>query len=98
MHLNVANVKTWYGERYPELTIGDIVPGLCFDCFPELEKGMRVQLRLKLGKYQVDRGDEGIVEKVYPSKDGELFEVRFTKGEKEFVEIFCRPELKKVRE
>ena len=85
-------------ERYPELKVGDIVPGYCRDCFPEIEEGMRVQLRLKLGQYQAEREDEGVVEKVIRSRQGELYAVRFIKGEKEFIEIFCRPEISKVRE
>lgn len=80
MHLNVADVETWYKERYPELKVGDIVPSYCRDCFPEIEEGMRMQLRLKLGQYQAEREDEGVVEKVIRSRQGELYAVRFTKG------------------
>ena len=98
MHLNVANVEAWYAERYPELKVGSIVPCYCRDCFPEIEEGMRVQLRLKLGQYQVDREDEGVVEKVISSNQGNLYAVRFKKEDQDVLEIFCRPEISKVSE
>jgi hypothetical protein len=97
MHLNVADVESWYKERYPNLNVGDPVPGYCIDCFPEIEEGMEVQLILKLGQYQVDREAIGIVKKVYKSNEGELYDVRFQKNGKEISEIFCRPEIRKVR-
>ena len=98
MHLNVSDVESWYKERYPELAIGDPVPGYCFDCFPEIKEGMRVELRLKLGQSQVDRLDVGTVKRVYKSDAGELYDVRFTKDGKELSEIFCRSEIRKAKE
>ncbi|OUR86909.1 hypothetical protein A9Q81_27670 [Gammaproteobacteria bacterium 42_54_T18] len=98
MHLNVADVESWYNERHPDLDIGDPVPTFCFDCFPEIEEGMEVEVRLKLGQYQVDRLDIGIVNKVYKSEAGELYLVRFSKDGNEISELFCRPEIRKVKE
>jgi hypothetical protein len=98
MHLNVADVESWYKERYPELKIGDPVPGFCFDCFPEIQEGMKIELKLKLGEYQVDRGSIGVVKKVYKSTDGELYDVRFQKDGKEISEILCRTEIRKVKQ
>jgi hypothetical protein len=97
MHLNVSDVETWYMERYPDLSIGDPVPGYCFDCFPEIGEGMEVELRLKLGQYQVDRLAIGTVNRVFKSDAGELYDVRFFKDGKEISEILCRPEIRKTK-
>jgi len=98
MHLNVRDVEAWYKERYPELNVGSLVPGYCIDCFPEIKEGMRVQLKMKLGQYQAERGDIGTVQKVYKSECGELYAVQFEKESKTISEIFCRPEIAKVRD
>lgn len=37
-HVNVPNPVVWYATRFPELTLGDDVPGLCYDCMQRAEK------------------------------------------------------------
>lgn len=97
-HLNVRDVEAWFKTRYPDLNVGDPVPGYCFDCFPEIKEDCKVRLRLKLGQYQAATGDIGVVQRVYTSESGELYAVKFEKMDKSFTEIFCRPEIAKIKD
>ncbi|WP_164922061.1 hypothetical protein [Rhodopirellula baltica] len=44
-HALISDPKTWYAERYPDVAVGSVVPGLCFDCFPDLAVGDIVDIR-----------------------------------------------------
>jgi len=48
----------------------------------------KLELKLKLGQYQVEQGDVGIVIKVYKSEEGKLYAVKYKKDYKEITEIF----------
>jgi hypothetical protein len=64
-HLSVGDVQRWYAEFYPGVPVGELVPGRCFDCWPELEAGMRVIVRPPLaGAVQVPVGARGMVREV----------------------------------
>lgn len=89
-------MEAWYKERYPRLKIGDPVPGFCSESAPEIKKGMEIELSLKLGQYRAERGDVGVVQKVFKSEDGELYEVEFNKKGASIIEIVCRPEIRKA--
>lgn len=45
-HLNVnLPLDEWYRQFWPQLRVGDEVPGLCFGCWVDLRVGHRVTVR-----------------------------------------------------
>lgn len=92
-HLNVADPTTWYAERYPDLSFGDLVPGTCFYCFGTITVDSPVIVRAHFSTHPdfapIDA--RGIVVRITSSDDGDLYDVRFDGGD----DVLIRGELRK---
>src|SRR5262245_65727665 len=96
-HLSVGDVREWYAEYYPGVPVGELVPGKCFYCWPELQPEMRVVIRHAVGgQIQAPAGSPGVVQQVLPSTEhGNIYLVRLGSGEERY---FIRAELRKALE
>jgi hypothetical protein len=96
-HLNVGDVRQWYAEYYPGVPVGELVPGKCFYCWPELQPDMRVVIRKTLGdEAQAPESAHGVVQRVLSSPEhGNIYLVRLGSGAERY---FIRAELRKARE
>jgi hypothetical protein len=96
-HLSVGDVRQWYAEYYPGVPVGELVPGKCFYCWPELEAGMLVVVRQPLGgPAQAPAGTRGVVQQVLSAPaHGMIYLVRVESGDERY---FIRAELRKARE
>jgi hypothetical protein len=94
-HLNVSDVIQWYADLYPGVSVGSLVPGRCFHCWPELGAGDHVAVRNPLGENStVPVDSRGIIESVVRSPEcGALYLVRVESGKEIY---FIRAELRKV--
>src|SRR5262245_5914846 len=65
MHLNLGDVGHWYATYHPGVPVGELVPGKCFSCWPELEADMGVAVRQVLsGEAQVPALRHGVIQRV----------------------------------
>lgn len=96
-HLNVGDVRQWYEANYPGVPFGQLVPGKCFDCWPELEAKTPVVVRATLaGESHVPAGIHGVVQQVLSAPEhGNIYLVLLESGEERY---FIRAELRKLRE
>ena len=96
-HLSVSDVQQWYAECYPDVPVGELVPGKCFYCWQELQAEMRVVIRNALGgDAQAPAGTHGVVQRIVSSPEhGSIYLVRLSSGKERY---FVRAELRKARE
>ncbi len=95
-HLSVGDVRQWYADYYPGLPVGELVPGKCFYCWPELQPEMRVVVRQALGgDAQTPTGAYGVLLRLLSSPEhGNIYLVRLDSGVERY---FIRAELRKAR-
>jgi hypothetical protein len=96
-HLSVGDVRQWYAEYYPDVPVGELVPGKCFFCWPELEAGTRVVVRVAVaGEAQAPTGARGVIQRVLSAPEhGKIYLVNLESGEERY---FIRAELRKARD
>lgn len=93
-HLNVVeDLAGWYSYHFPEISIGEIVPYKCFDCFPEIQTGDLVVLRVPISDIETaPTHPVGKVIGLLPSNDKTLFNVQFA----EKVMVLARSKIRKL--
>lgn len=87
MHLNVSNPTAWYAERYPNLAIYGLVPGVCFYCFGTIKVGDEIITRqLKSDNMEVEPNQRGKITAILVNQvDGNLYVIRLDNG----MELTC---------
>jgi hypothetical protein len=92
-HLMIGDVQRWYAEHHPGVPVGSLVPGKCLDCWPKLEAGMRVVVRLSnAGQPQVPSDAHGVVQQVLSATEhGSIYLVQLESGNERY---FTRAELR----
>jgi hypothetical protein len=96
-HLNVSQpLEDWYRRHWPEVRVGDEVPGLCFGCWVELRVGHRVIVRAVPSELagQLAVGTRGVVSAV--ESEGEPVYVVELEDASGRTGRFRRPELSYV--
>ncbi|MBB3210634.1 hypothetical protein FHS27_006482 [Rhodopirellula rubra] len=78
-HALISDPETWYAERYPDVAVGSVVPGLCFDCFPDLTIGDTVDIR---NHGEPLDGQTGAIQQIVvdPAGCGAIYFVRLPNG------------------
>jgi hypothetical protein len=97
MHISVSEVKEWYGQYYPGIPAGSLVPAKCFFCWQELKSGDTVVIRKAFADLaNAHVGEVGVIRDILTLKgDGSLFLIQLSSGK----EVYCiRAQLRKLRE
>ena len=98
---NISKIKTggleWYKKNYLKNSLndsgGDIVPGKCGHCYPELKQGDEVIFRKLLSNVcDVKENDTGKIISIHSTNEGKIYKI-MTSHKK--VEYFVRGELRK---
>ena len=100
-HVSVrADLGEWYRERWPGLSIGDVVPAECFGCWTELREHHVVLVRRRPeglpSSSPVKLGERGAVVSVLSAPDGSrayMVECVRPDGSTAWLETFGRRDL-----
>ncbi len=100
-HLLVrSDIRAWYRERWPGLSLGDLVPAECFGCWTELRECHIVLVRRRPenlpASSPVQVGERGVVLSVVTASDGsKAYEVQCVRadGSTAWRETFGRADL-----
>ena len=93
-HVNVADPKAWYAERYPDLPFMAMVAAPCFDCFAELAVGDTVEIHRHITKHPewASPGATGKIRRITSSEHCSIYHVDVQDGKGTY---FVRGEIRK---
>lgn len=97
MHISVSEVKEWYGQYYPGIPAGSLVPAKCFYCWQVLNPEDTVVIRQVFADLpNAHTGEIGVIKNILSLEDdGSLYLVQLDSGKEAY---FIRAQLRKLRQ